>query len=70
MRIHMPIELVCSKGGPQALPIRCCRFYYSFRDVMAKGGGRDGGVEMEGGTMAHEGKVSQYYVFPLTDKGK
>lgn len=46
MRIHMPIELVCSKGGPQALPIRCCRFYYSFRDVMAKGGGRDGGVEM------------------------
>lgn len=32
---------------------------------MAKGGGRrwGGGEGMEGGTMAHEGKVSQYYVF-------
>lgn len=65
VRIHMPIELVCSKGGPQALPIWCWRFYYSFRDVMAKGGGRrwGWGEGMEGGTMAHEGKVSQYYVF-------
>lgn len=66
VRIHMSIELVCSKGGPQALPIWCWRFYYSFRDVMAKGGGRRWGVcgeGMEGGTMAHEGKVSQYYVF-------
>lgn len=53
---------------------------------MAKGGGRSwrgfgwvergrdgGGREVGGGTMAHEGKVSQYYVFPpflLADKGK
>lgn len=37
-------------------------------------GGREGKgrVEGGGGTMAHEGKVSQYYVFSplLADKGK
>lgn len=35
-------------------------------------GGRKGRVEGGGGTMAHEGKVSQYYVFSplLADKGK
>lgn len=49
VRIHMPIELVCSDGeggggDPQALPIWCWRFYYSCRDVMAKGGGRRWGV--------------------------
>lgn len=58
MAVHMPAELL--RGDSQSPAHRCCRFYYSFRDVMAKGGGR------RWGTMAHEGKVSQYYVFSLT----
>lgn len=45
------IELVCSKVGSRSPAHLMLGFYYSFRDVMAKGGGRRLGVCARGSGM-------------------
>lgn len=64
--IHMPIDLVCSKEEPQALPMMLellLQLPWCHDKGRREGGGGGMWRRNGGGTMAHEGKVSQYYVF-------